>query len=95
MADEIKPNEFNAELKRKNSMDSTFERRANDIPRTSSFKNKDKYVRTKSGTFVRMDSDSFETPGQVKDQLSPWDFRSNSKSKQISGASDFTSFFLP
>ena len=56
---EIKENEFNAELKRKNSMESQT---GNAIPRSSSFKDAEKYVRTNTGTFVRMDSDAFEGP---------------------------------
>lgn len=56
--EDIKPNEFNAVLKRKNSMDRDTDRK----PRSSSFKDSDKYVRSKSGTFVRMDSDVYEAP---------------------------------
>jgi hypothetical protein len=51
----IGDNEFNADLKRLNSMDVTDKN-----PRSSSFKDPEKYVRSKSGTFVRMDSDSYE-----------------------------------
>ena len=58
MSEQIKDNEFNADLKRKNSMDSNPEMN----PRSSSFKNPDKFVRTKSGTFMRLDSDGFEQP---------------------------------
>ncbi len=53
---DVKDNEFNADLKRKNSMDSTSEEIK---PRSSSFKDSDQFVRTKSGTFVRMNSDVF------------------------------------
>ena len=51
---EIKDNEFNADLKRKNSMEPDMEAK----PRNSSFKDADNFVRTKSGTFVRQNSDS-------------------------------------
>ena len=60
MTEQIKDNEFNAELKRKNSIDQSM---MGDIkPRSSSFKNSADFVRTKSGTFVRRDSDTFEQP---------------------------------
>ena len=51
---DIKDNEFNAELKRQNSMES----QQNAKPRSSSFKDAENFVRTKSGTFVRKNSDS-------------------------------------
>ena len=58
MSEQIKDNEFNADLKRKNSSDMSNN---TDIkPRSSSFKNAEQYIRTKSGTFVRQDSDTFE-----------------------------------
>lgn len=56
MTDQIKDNEFNADLKRRNSNECNMDAK----PRSSSFKDSDKFVRTKSGTFVRMDSDVFE-----------------------------------
>ena len=58
MSEQIKDNEFNAELKRKNSMDNS--NNADIKPRSTSFKDSDKFIRTKSGTFVRQDSDTFE-----------------------------------
>merc|ERR1712223_2198803 len=75
---QIKDNEFNADLKRKNSMDSNPEQ----IPRNSSFKNPDKFVRTKSGTFMRMDSDAFEQPsiGRTGSSGMP-DFRQSIKAQ--------------
>ena len=57
MSEQIKDNEFNADLKRKDSMD--MSKNPDITPRTSSFKNPEKYIRTKSGTFVRQDSDTF------------------------------------
>ena len=51
---DIKDNEFNAELKRINSMESKQDVK----PRSSSFKDAENFVRTKSGTFVRKNSDS-------------------------------------
>ena len=59
MTETIKDNEFNADLKRKNSLENSTN--MDDKPRSSSFKNSDMYVRTKSGTFVRRDSDSAPT----------------------------------
>ena len=52
----INDNEFNAEFKRRNS-EEQFDQDVK--PKRSSFKNSDSYVRTHSGTFVRMDSDNF------------------------------------
>ena len=46
---DIKDNEFNADLKRINSMDKSIE---DAKPRSSSFKDANNFVRTKSGTFV-------------------------------------------
>ena len=59
MTEQIKDNEFNADLKRINSMDTS---NMDSKPRKSSFKDPDKFVRTTSGTFMRMDSDTFEVP---------------------------------
>ena len=50
---DIKDNEFNAELKRQNSMES----QQNAKPRSSSFKDADQFV-YRAGAFVREDSDS-------------------------------------
>ena len=58
MSEQIKDNEFNADLKRMNSMD--LSKNADIKPRSSSFKDSEKYVRTPSGTFVRQNSDTFE-----------------------------------
>ena len=63
MSGQIMDNEFNAEFKRRNS-EEQFDQDAK--PKRSSFKNSDSYVRTHSGTFVRMDSDNF-----THQQLSP------------------------
>ena len=56
---DVKDNEFNAEFKRRNSEES-FDHEAK--PRSSSFKNPNDFIRTKSGTFHRMDSDTFGQP---------------------------------
>ena len=71
---EVRENEFNAELKRKNSMESQ-----GSIPRSSSFKNAEKYVRTNTGTFVRMDSDTFEGPHSRSGSTTMPDFRQSVK----------------
>ena len=83
MSEQIKDNEFNAELKRKDSMD--MSKNPDITPRTSSFKNPEKYVRTKSGTFVRQDSDTFVQGQQPQSRTGTTnstgmpDFRSNVK----------------
>ena len=62
MSEQIKDNEFNADLKRKNSLD--LSNNTDIKPRSSSFKNAEQYIRTKSGTFVRQESDTFEQSHQ-------------------------------
>ena len=69
----INDNEFNAELKRRNS-EEQFDQDAK--PKRSSFKNSDSFVRTHSGTFVRMDSDNFTRNLSGGQQMSPDQSRS-------------------
>ena len=87
----INDNEFNAEFKRRNS-EEKFDQDAK--PKRSSFKNSDSYVRTHSGTFVRMDSDNFTRNLSGGQQLSPDQSRSGTNGMTgTTGMPDFRGTF--